>query len=108
MRAGELTVVGGEQYGGVVGEAEFVDDCEDAADLLVDERDVAPVRRDEFTPAVRADAVVGPVRRIVLLDARFAGERLGYGGGKLDARRVVPEVVGLGQQVRKVGAEPVA
>ena len=52
MRAGELAVVGGEEHGGVVGEPAFVQRAEHPADLLVDQRDVAPVRRDQLAPVV--------------------------------------------------------
>ena len=77
----------------LVAQAQFVEPRQDAADLFVDQRDVAPVDRDQFAGRLDRHGVEGPVGAVVALYRRFALEGLGDRRRQLHEFGVVEVVV---------------
>ena len=107
VSAGELAVVGGEEDRRPLVQAQLPHGVEDAADLLVDERDVAPVDGDQLPRLLRRHGVEGPQLAVVLLDGRLRREGLAHGGGQFDEAGVVHVVVRVREDVRQVRSEEV-
>ena len=78
VRAGKRAVIAGKDDKGVLGQAQMVELGQHAAQLLVDERAVAPLGGDQAPPRRLVEAVEGPVRGVVALYHGLAGERLGH------------------------------